>query len=786
MSGCFWVGGWLVQPDLNRISNEDRHVQLEPKVMDVLVRLAASPGTVLLREALLRSCWPDTHVTDEVLTYCIFELRKAFGDDAKNPRVIQTVPRRGYRLIAPVLSQESKNVTAAAVGNPVEVPVGLASTPSIDSTALPTTVVPPLTGRPGMRLRWGWIGTAVGAVIVAVFLFSLRPWSPALSATDLILLCDFTNTTGDNVFDGTLKHALAIHLAQTPFLNIVPEDRVRETLPYMGRSPDETVTRDIGREVCVRRGIKFLLAGSIASLGHNYVVSLEALSGQTGDVIARDQIEVQSKEEILKSLGTVATRLRRQLGESAASLQRFDVPLEQATTPSLEAFKDYSAGRKDLIAGRMSEAIPHYLHALEHDPGFASAYDDLAWCYDSRSQRQKAADCARKAYGLRERTSEYEKLSITSIYHTMATGDIDKAIETLEAMRSTYPNRAPVHNTLGGRYASLGQYEKAIQSFREAIRLNRHPNAYGNMAGVLLRLNRVKEAEETLAEARAAGVDNRQTRSLNLTLAFLRGDGATMAAEIGRAEGRSDEAFVTNFQAVVAAFEGRLGDARTFTDRAIQLARRHELNEAAADFASEAARREALLGDASRVRSYVDISLTLSRDWRTLMRSGLALALAGEPGQARKLAAEMEANFPTHTLVKGTYLPALRAAIAVGSGEPGTALNILNSPACDRPVVSPWPFYVAALAHLRLGQAQQAEKEFRCIIDQRGLEPLSPSYALAWLGLGRARMAAGDQEGARKAFDQLFTLWRNSDGDSPLVRTARLEYGTLEQGLVRS
>jgi eukaryotic-like serine/threonine-protein kinase len=262
MNGCFQVGEWLVAPDLNLIPNEDQHVQLEPKVMGVLARLAASPGTVLSREVLLRSCWPDTHVTDEVLTYCIFELRKAFGDDARKPRIIQTVPCRGYRLIAPVLRQDRREEVPCADGDTAAAIDGPAASPVVDCMLPDPSVAPTPKDRSGADLSGAWIGTVIAAAVIGVLFFSLRPWIPALSSADLILLCDFANTTGDNVFDGTLKHALAINLAQTPFLNIVPEDRVRETLPYMGKSPDEPVTRDVGTEICVRRGIKFLLAGS--------------------------------------------------------------------------------------------------------------------------------------------------------------------------------------------------------------------------------------------------------------------------------------------------------------------------------------------------------------------------------------------------------------------------------------------------------------------------------------------------------------------------------------------
>ena len=751
MNGAIRIAGWLVERDLNRLSREGRSVQIEPKAMDVLMYLAEHPGEVLSRAGIVKAVWSETHVCDEVLTYCISELRKALEDDAKHPRIIETIPRRGYRLIPPV------------------------SRPA-DAVAPPPVRQPP---PPRPSSPWLYWGTATASVaVLAILLVWFQPWAPALGESDFILLTDFDNSTGDTVFDGTLKHALAMHLGQTPFFNIYPEERVRETLRYMGRPPDDHVGLEVGREICQRRGIKAMLRGSIASLGRVYVISLEAVTGQTGDVIAREQVQAESKELVLRELGKAATVLRQRLGESIASLEKFDVPLEQATTGSLEAFKAYSTGRKSLIAGRMAEAIPHYERALEFDPNFASAYDDLAWCYSAMSERSKAAESARKAYALRDRVSEYERLSISSIYYIMATGENDKAIESLEMMRTIYPRSAPVHNTLAGRYSAEGQLEKAEASFREAIRLTHHPNAYGGLAWILFRLNRASDAKAVINQARDHGIDNRDLRQLLYIIAFSEGDRATMVQQVQWANGKPDEPFMLALQGSAAAYSGRLEEAREFYRQAVTAAQRRSLSTAVADFAADAGRWEACSGNCERALEYVSTALSASQDLRTAQRAAVVFAMCGKAEEAQALADKIEAGLPTHAQIQQVSLPVIRAAIALGRDDPATALRALSITPQKSGSTSLWLKYLAAEAHRRLGLHKEARAEYRYVLDHRCMEALSPLCPLARLGLARSEAASGDRAGSGRTYLELFAHWNHADPDIPIFRQALAEYSS--------
>ncbi len=424
----FRISNWTVIPDLNRITDRDRMVSIEPQVMEVLVFLAEHPGEVLPKERILREVWRNTFVGDEVLTYSISELRKALGDDAKKPRFIATIHRRGYTLIAPVEREFA--------------------------------AVPEATGPvPRAASHSRWLYAALTAVTVSLLILA-GVWyfrsAPALNRSDLILIGDIANKTDDPVFEDMMESALAINLEQSPFLNLVSRERIAEILRSMNRSPDERLNPAIAREVCQRGGIKAYISGSVARLGRNYVLSLHAVIAATGESIAREQEEVDAKEKVLQALGQAASRIRRRLGESLPEIQKYDTPLVQATTSSLEAFKAYAVGQKLLWSGRWLDAIAHYKRAVEIDPDFASAYDDLSYCYVVARKRELANEAAQKAFDLRGRVSEYERGSIEIAYYNFVTGEIDKAIASAEAMRSIYPRNSPILIGLGEAYFVVG------------------------------------------------------------------------------------------------------------------------------------------------------------------------------------------------------------------------------------------------------------------------------------------------------------------------------------------
>src|SRR2546423_1574764 len=411
--------------------------------------------------------------------------------------------------------------------------------------------------------------------IVASIVFVRYRSARALTEKDTILLTDFVNTTGDSVFDGTLKQALAVQLGQSPFLNIFSEDRVREALKFMGRSPDERVTRDVAREICQRQGLKAMLVGSIATLGNHYVITLDAINAQTGDAIAREQAESENKEQVLHALSEAAMRLREKLGESLQSIQKFDAPIHQATTSSLEAFKAFSLGVEQQLKGKYLEGIPFFKRAVEIDPNFALAYARLASIYYNSRQYDLAAAASQKAYDLRDRVSERERLYISAGYYDNVTGELDKYLEMLELWKRTYPRDASPHNNQALKYNELGQFDKALEEAREAIRLN--PNSasgYSLLAAAFVGLNRFDEAKEIIGQAQAQKLESTAMRRTLYKIAFVQGDATTMQQQIEWLNGKPDEYVAQTWQAETAAFAGQLRKAKAFSDHAFELAQR--------------------------------------------------------------------------------------------------------------------------------------------------------------------------------------------------------------------
>ncbi|MCA1634474.1 MAG: serine/threonine-protein kinase, partial [Acidobacteria bacterium] len=455
---------------------------------------------------------------------------------------------------------------------------------------------------------------------------------------DTILLTDFVNTTGDPVFDGTLKQALAVQLSQSPFLNIFSEDRARDALKLMGRAPDERVTRDVGREIYRRQGLKAMLVGSIASLGNHYVITLEAINEQTGDAIAREQAEAENKEQVLHALGEAAVKLREKLGELLQSIQKFDAPIEQGTTSSLEAFKAFSLGVEQQLKGKHLEAIPLFKRAAEIDPNFALAYARMASIYYNRRQYDLAAEASQKAFELRERVSEHERLYISAGYYDNVTGELEKYLETLELWKRTYPRDAPPHNNLALKYAELGQFDKALEEAREAIRLN--PNSasgYSLSAQAFVGLNRFDEAQEIIRQALAQKLETTAMHGTLYRIAFFQGDATTMKEQIEWINGKPDEYLAQSWQADAVAFSGQLRKATEFSNRAFQLAAARDLKDVAAQTAAGAAAREALLGDCRLVRGQAAKALDMSHWQQTMIPAGIALATCGEFSQAQAI-----------------------------------------------------------------------------------------------------------------------------------------------------
>jgi tetratricopeptide (TPR) repeat protein/predicted Ser/Thr protein kinase len=647
--------------------------------------------------------------------------------------------------------------------------------------AMPSTAAAELSPPRGKRKVW--LRAAIGAAIVlaalAVVLTLSHRKAKALTDRDTILLADFTNTTGEAAFDGTLKQAMAVQMGQSPFLSICPEQQVRQTLSYMGRSPDEPVTGDVAREICERQGIKALLTGSIASLGSHYVITLQVLNSRTGDSLARQQLEAGSREEVLVTLGKAASALRRELGESLSSIQKFDVPLTQATTTSLDALKAYTLGREQAIRADFAGSIPLLKRAIELDPNFASAYDILGVVYSNLGELDQAAESTKKAFELRDRVSEREKLTILSRYYDHVTGELDKQIDTLEVLKRTYPRDSSAVNNLGYAYERMGELEKAAGEYRAAVALSpQGPILIQNLGRMLFALGRTEEAKTVLEESVTKKQDFINTHLWLYEIAFAQGDQAAIQRQVDWAVDNGQESAMLPMQVAGALFEGKLAKARELVRQAGRLAAPGTAEGNLAFLTAFHAAQAALFGECRpAVEAKPGVKKAPDRDI-TIMLS-LALASCGQTGQAEALADDLAKSFPTHLVLQAAQLPAVRAAIALNRGNPDKALELLRSTgSLER--VYPEITYIRGLAFLRQGQGLEAAAEFQKIMGPQGGDPLNAVRSLAGLGLARARALTGDAAGSRKAYEDVLARWKDADPDVPAVKQARAEYAGLK------
>jgi len=610
-----------------------------------------------------------------------------------------------------------------------------------------------------------------------------------LTEKDTVVLTDFTNTTGDPVFDGTLKQALAVDLEQSPFLNILSDRKIGETLKLMGRTATEHVTAEMAKELCVRTGSKAILAGSVSSLGTQYVVGLEATACSTGDTLAKEQAEAASKEGVLKALGTAATSLRARLGESLASVQRFDVPVE-ATTPSLEALKAYSMG---ITTGRSkgdAEAIPFMKRALELDPNFAMADAGLAVQYGNLGQASLSADYARKAYDLRDRVSERERYRISALYFQNVTVEMEKATEAYELWAKSYPRDFVPHGNLGSLYANLGQYDKGIAETEAALLLEPTRTSYGNLASCYIAVNRLKDARQTIQEAQQKNFDDLIIRSDLYALAFLSGDAAEMERDVAWAAGRpNEEDQMLNTYADTQAYYGHLEKARDLARRASDSAVRSDAKETGAQWLAYQALREAELGNVAAARQGIARALALAPGRDVKVLSALTLARSGEIAQSKTILDALEKSEPTNTYLKVYWFPVIEAAIAMVQQAPDRAIVALE-PSLPYELGGPpptsngngmiYPAYIRGLAYLAQRNGPAAAAEFQKFLDHPGVVLNFLLGSLARLQLARAYAVSGDTAKAKVAYQDFLTLWKDADSDIPILKEAKMEYTKLQ------
>jgi serine/threonine protein kinase/tetratricopeptide (TPR) repeat protein len=668
-----------------------------------------------------------------------------------------------------------------------------ASTPISGSSAVPISAVAaesqaPATGTGAavaprsMLWKVAVPAAALAAVLIAGGLYFRSVHAAKLTEKDTVVLAEFANTTGDPVFDGTLKQALAVDLDQSPFLRVVPPARIQKTLTFMGRSPDERLTTDLARDLCLRVGSKAMLSGSIASLGSQYVLTLNAVNCQSGDSLAQQQAEASSKEQVLSALGSAASKLRGTLGESLASVQSFDLPIEQVTTASLDALKAFSLGNAEFDRGSAMASLPFYRRAVELDPNFAWVYARMGTVYSNSGEFEKAKENISKAYELRDRVSEREKLYITEHYYETVTGELDKEIETLELYQRTYPSDSVPGNNLGVTYAMIGEEEKSEEAARQSVLAD--PNsasAYGILVGAYAALGRSDEARQTIDKALQQFPNSEDThwRAYWLALSYEKPDEAQRL--LAWAKGRPGEFSFLEMQASAMQSEGKLRTSNEVMQRALEMEKNQSLQEVAWSDVGQLALVQADFGDCDQARQNA-ATMPIGKDRDADILAGFVFATCGEAAKAENIAADLGKRYPLATLVQKLAIPLIRARVELQPGDSAKAIEQLRSTEAYQfgYIAGGIPAYLRGLAYLREKQAPQAVAEFQKLLDHRPALGAAPYVSLGQLGLARSLALSGDAAKARTAYQDFFTKWKDADPDIPILKEAKTEYAKLQ------
>ncbi len=755
-------GPFRIDPEKETLLHAGEPVPVQPKAFQILLVLVRRYPQVVTKDDLMKAVWPDSFVEEANLSRNIFLLRKALGDSPQDHQYILTVPGRGYRFAEDVRSLRHPEVSVIAAQNPgTEVE------------------------KRETRL-WGWIAAGgVVALMIGCAIWLLLHRRPVLSEKVTVVIGDFENSTGDPVFDGTLRQGLSVQLDQSPFLSLISDDRIQETLLLMGKTPDQRLTPEIGREVCQRTGGGAVLNGSIASLGSQYILGLRGVSCSTGDVLAVEQETADSKEKILAALDRAAAKVREKLGESLSTIAKFDTPLEHATTPSLPALQAYTLGRKMMVVNdRFSDAVPFFQSAIQLDPNFAMALAAMGSTYRSLGETEVGAEYIRRAYQLRANLSQPEKFYIESTYYHYVAGDLEKARQVYELSAQMYPGYSGTHLRLWVLYSELGQQEKALSEIQEAIRLDRSRAIdYVNLIENYTALNRIQDARAAANEMLAKQLDPPALHNRLYLLDFLEGSVSGMKDEVRWADDKPNvEGDLLELEAETTASGGRIRQARDISRRAAEAAIQAKQNERAATFAANQALWESLMGDTTPPRRDAD-SAHISSGSDTEYATALVLAFSGADAVAENLADDLARRYPDNTVVQFNFLPTIRAQVALGKNDPKNAVSLLQSAARYELGSLRWiplgPVYVRGEAYLADHKWREAAAEFQKILDHRGIVVNHPFGALAHLQMARAYAGAGDVANAKQCYEDFLNLWKDADSNLPLLKKAKAEYSKL-------
>lgn len=763
---CHRFGPFDLDAETGELRKYGIRIRIQKQPFQVLLTLVEKAPVLVSRDDLRRTIWAsDTFVDfDHSLNAAVNKVRQALGDSSDRPHYVETVPGQGYRFIAPIERPTAEKIAVASA---------------------------PL--HPLKRRNAAFLIVAAVALVAAIYLFF--PRAPKLTDRDTIVLADFVNTTGDPVFDGTLRRGLAIQLEQSPFLSLIPDERVQRTLQLMGQPADARITTDLGREVCERTASALVLEGSIASLGSQYVLGLRAKSCRTGDILDDEQVQASRKEDVLYALTQIASKFRTRIGESRASVEKYDTPLAEATTPSLEALKTYSAAYRILSSTGSPAAIPYFKRAIEIDPEFAMAHAFLGRIYGDIGDSVLSAEETRSAHALRDRASDRERFFIDASYYMQVTGNFEKAQQTCELWRQVFPRAAGTFTTHGFLtgiiYPVFAKYDKAVEEGKKWIQTD--PDfalAYVGLSYNYESIDRFDEAVGAIQRASDRKLEIPDFFVQRYDLAFLKGDRQEMERQAALAHGTPlTEDWILDHEAYASAYFGHLEKARELVRRAVDLAQKSSQHERAALYKTGEALWEAFLGNAAESKREATEALKLSKARDVEFGAAFALAYSGDSPLAQTLVADLDVRFPEDTAVRFTYLPELRALLARNHHDFQEAVNLLQPGPVDELGSPPstffgffgglYPAYVRGEARLSARQGAEGAAKFQKILDHPGIVVSQPIGALAHLELARALHLSGDNAKAKSAYEAFLVLWKDADQNIPILIQAKAEYAKL-------
>jgi DNA-binding winged helix-turn-helix (wHTH) protein/tetratricopeptide (TPR) repeat protein len=793
----FQFGEFQIDARARTVRREKAIVTLNSRSFDVLLYFVQNPGRVLAREEMLKNVWPDAFVDEHSLAQSISVLRRALEEKPGDNDYIVTLPGRGYQFVSPVTVVPPESLSVIPDVAP---PSGNASNALLlQRQTIRTSVITEEKEQLSLPIprRWGSVRLVAAFATAAILLVSVAilggTWyrrshrAPKLTERDTIVVADFDNKTGDPVFDDTLKQALTIQMEQSPFLHVLSNDKTAETLKLMNRQAGDRLSPEVAHEVCIRSNSQALLAGSIAVIGDQYLITLRATNCQNGDTLASAEAEADSRNQVLSSLSIVANKLREKLGESGTSVQKFSRPLEQVTTSSLEALQAYTQGRKLEDTRSPDAALPYYKRAVELDPNFAIGYAALSQVYGLLFDGAKQEQNLTKAYQLRDRVSLRERYKIEAQYYNDITGELEKEIVTLAGWAQSYPDDYQPHDQLSAIYLSLGQYDKAIS---EALASNQNRPTLGGYCSLMTSFaatNRLNEAKSTFQEARRNNFDGIPLRQLRFFVAFLEGDEAGMKEQDAWAMATPvAEAVQLTLHSSIEARRGRFVKAR-------EVMRDAEVQAGRAGAMGIVDVMKIVHGPAEADVGNTDVALQFVKEVWTNHKNtdyveatvALTFALLGNQSEAQNLIDKMNRESPLGTVVQSYTLPTIRAVVELRSNNPAKAIDLLRVTEpyelaeLPMPPNALYPAYVRGLAYLQLGQGRQAAAEFQKLIDHPGVARLHHQGALARLQLGRAQAMMGDKAAALKSYQNFLTLWKDADPDIPIYQQAKAEYARL-------